>query len=430
MATGAIYFAAFLGGQRYLLESLYSYACVIPIFFALLNWSDFKRRNTYLVLSVFLSVDITAGVYAGTPSVLRYFIYIVAFFVILEGFKVDLKNLAGLLLLLLLWSFFSLYNLDIFEFLQAYKDIQILLVLLVVFARATSSLQSYELDMDIIKWSLVFVMLSEIVNLFLFHDLAGGYLSLNSTKAFICGAFFIALSQRKVMEVIFLLPLTVMVVIAYGQRMILLVFIVLASFSLFFAVIRSRKLLAAFFWIFAPVVIMAFFVISGLDIASIEGNRSIRFIISLGDGVNLDVIRALDPVRYDEHQLFFGRDIITIVFGGGIGTGLHDVNNLLGYVNFDEFGFSESELSSGIFFGFHDYWTSIGLRFGILAAILPLFVLLKLWRNNSGALETYSKILIIMILCSFYSISGLLIIALLALSYRSQLARSINEKRA
>lgn len=426
----ALFFSALLGAQRYLFEDLYAYACVIPLVLALTRWRECKLRNTYLLLSVFLTVDITAGVYFGTPGVLRYAIYIAAIVSLLEGFRFSLRALSIAGFLFLFWLAMAVMNNDAFGWGQFYRDIQLFLIATIVLVRTDRSITSHEVDFDIIKKFIFLAMISELMNLIFFHELASGYLSLSSTKSFICVTMLVALSKRNFSQFLLYSVLTGLVVAAYGQRMILVVLFLAIGIYLILNSFKSKKVLLLSLGLFVPVVLIVVIVLIPYlnSIEGMSGNRSIYLVQAIAKGVSWDLIRSLDQVRFDEHNLFLSRDIFSIIFGEGFGIGIYDVENVFSYVQPDQFGFSNAELESRIFFGFHDYWTTVGLRFGILAAILPCILLIKGFSDREFSLVTHSMVMFVLLLCSFYSVAGLIMIALIALSYRQKLIQAKNGK--
>ncbi|KAA0947506.1 hypothetical protein FQ186_05145 [Pseudomonas sp. ANT_H14] len=420
MSSIALFLSALLGGQRYFFSEIYAYACLIPFLLAISNWRGHKPRNTYLVLSVFLTIDITAGVYAGTPSVVRYTIYIAAIVALLAGFKFNLRALVMASILFCFWMTMSVINYEVFSWEQLYRDLQIFLIFFIVLVRAESSIVRHEVDFDLVKKFILVTLISELINVIFFHDLANGYLSLNSTKSFVCAAMLIVLSKKSLGELLMISVLTSIVVIAYGQRMIILVLLFAVGMYLLLNMYNSKKILSLVVGFFVPVaLVILFFFIPYINSASeMSGNRSIHLVQAVAKGLSWDLIRSVDQVRFDEHALFFSQKIFPILFGGGLGVGVYDIDNVFRYVQYDQFGFSKTELESGLFFGLHDYWTAVGLRFGLLAAILPCLVLIKGFGNRNSSLVTHSLILFVLLICSSYSIAGLIMIAMIALSYR------------
>ena len=87
------------------------------------------------------------------------------------------------------------------------------------------------------------------------------------------------------------------------------------------------------------------------------------------------------------------------------------MDGYLGFVNFYQSAFSQEEINTNIFFNLHDYWTDYGLRFGLIAVIaIIFFVSIRPMLNGEYFIGIFLGVLLI---CTTYSGSGILILILL-----------------
>ena len=77
--------------------------------------------------------------------------------------------------------------------------------------------------------------------------------------------------------------------------------------------------------------------------------------------------------------------------------------------SYNDTSFSQAEIDTSTFYNFHDFITDFGLRFGLVSVISIFLLVIKgfFYRDPSK----YS-IIFIMLFCSFWSIKGLITIAL------------------
>ena len=84
----------------------------------------------------------------------------------------------------------------------------------------------------------------------------------------------------------------------------------------------------------------------------------------------------------------------------------------MGFVSGLQTAFSNEELSSKIFYNFHDLHIDFGLRFGLVVIIFVLIKLIVNFFKSSPENKYLSTLLICMIFTMFFSTSGLLLITL------------------
>tara|TARA_B100000676_G_scaffold279968_1_gene303741 strand:+ start:562 stop:1077 length:516 start_codon:yes stop_codon:yes gene_type:complete len=129
-------------------------------------------------------------------------------------------------------------------------------------------------------------------------------------------------------------------------------------------------------------------------------------------------LKLIDPWRFGELQLLFDRDLFSIFFGEGFGSGIFDSKGYLIFADFGQTAYSEQELRSGIFYNMHDLWTDYGLRFGILFIIIFLYDIIKNIIFSTNHLKTfYAMLILILALCAFFSSAGIILITLFYFNY-------------
>ena len=118
-----------------------------------------------------------------------------------------------------------------------------------------------------------------------------------------------------------------------------------------------------------------------------------------------ELILLTDPVRYAEFSLFFERDLFSILFGDGLAAGLVDGSGKMVFVDLDDTAFSQQELDSSIYYNLHETILDSGLRFGLIPI---LFVFIKTIFDLFKGDPIKNSVLLILFMCSFWSINGIL----------------------
>tara|TARA_B110000014_G_C19931823_1_gene482050 strand:- start:113 stop:736 length:624 start_codon:yes stop_codon:yes gene_type:complete len=137
------------------------------------------------------------------------------------------------------------------------------------------------------------------------------------------------------------------------------------------------------------------------------------------DGDNfLLSLQLIDPWRFGELQLLFDRNLFSIMFGEGFGSGVFDTKGYLVFADFGQTAYSDKELISGIFYNMHDLWTDYGLRFGLLFITIFLYDVIKNIIFSKNRLKTfYAMLILILSLCAFFSSAGIILISVFYLNY-------------
>tara|TARA_B110001454_G_C12669677_1_gene413180 strand:- start:581 stop:1213 length:633 start_codon:yes stop_codon:yes gene_type:complete len=150
-----------------------------------------------------------------------------------------------------------------------------------------------------------------------------------------------------------------------------------------------------------------------------ESIKVLNMVSILIDGDNILLsLQLIDPWRFGELQLLFDRNLFSIFFGEGFGSGIFDNKGYLIFADFGETAYSDKELTSGVFYNMHDLWTDYGSRFGLLFIIIFLYDIVKNIIFSKNSLKTfYAMLILILALCTFFSSAGIILITLFYLNY-------------
>lgn len=414
-----LFACGFFAVQRFTINPINAVICTIPlILFALqlLN-GHYQTALTYLLIALFLSIDNGGGAYAETVTPLRYFIYISAISMpfLLSKWRIQRKPLLLAVLLGCVIAFGSVAS--------ALGTIPIDVVILkrdliVLFILSTFLLDRglIKLELDLVFSASLGYLVGEVVNAFFFYKDFTEYLSYDSLKSFVVFPVVYTLLRRwNVFIQVVLALMTISVISLYGTRMLTLSFIVLITMALVVLLIkfgRGKSLLA---FLIAFIILLNINLIEFFDDTYLIQFKALSVIVKIQENFEAsDISRAfalLDPVRFVEHQLFFERPILEIIFGSGLGSGIYDADGALAFVTFDQTAFSEQEITSSTFYNFHDFWIDFGLRFGLLPVIYLILssTLIEMWRGSiiKGILLGF------LLINTTFAISGILLTALL-----------------
>lgn len=409
--------SVFLSSQRFLLSPIDSLSCVLIFGVALFY---FNRNNAkflaLLIMAIFVSVDNGGAIFSETPGAIRYVFYLTAVFFAVYKMRISAKGIMLLGIFSFLPIVIMLFHRDILVMSLLFKrDLFLIFLGIIVLATHHNSLNRFELDFAFLTQMFLVYMVGELINIaFFFSVFEHGYLSFDSNKSLIIFPFLYVLHSKlsNFLKFLFFL-LTFVICVFYVTRMVILsLFLVLLIY--FFKRIRTIKIR---YWVILGV---AIFSLSHVKIG--PSLDLIKFVHTLNKAVGkvslVESIRALDPVRFGEIEIFIDQHYFNIIFGNGLGTGLYDKKGYFGFVDFYQTAFTENELSSGFFYNFHDVWIDIGLRFGLFPLFLVLAILFKDVRPERGKISQLAMMLIILIFCQFWTMSGLILMSLFALFYR------------
>jgi hypothetical protein len=414
-----LFISGFLAVQRFSAPMASSMIAAIPLVLSAIFIFNKKYLNFSLscsVLAIIFLVDNGAGVYSETPSIIRYSIYFVAITnLALQTVPViNLSNLFlynTLIIIILIGALLSQSNLlYFFDYSILKRD----LFLLFIFCIFVFKKRNPEIDLDLVYFGTLGFFLGELINiLFLYSDYTE-YLSYDTTKMFVLfPAIYSFMTQKSISLSITLTLLGILICFVLGTRMIVISLLALSFIALFCHLLRGSKLI-----FFIPLIFFLLFVFPSvnfdflLNMDSVNRFKSFGFIVQILTNTDgFELIRIADPARFGEHIIFFDRSWYFIVLGQGLGSGIQDINGVLGFVSFDDTAFSSQELRTGIFFNFHDIWLDLGIRFGL---IFVLFVFYKLifqnFKNKNYAIGIFFGLLAINIT---FSMSGIILTVLL-----------------
>lgn len=412
---------SFLAAQRILLESIYAYICVFFAIGALVYWlkSDYSMRNVFIVMAIFTSVDIGLT-YSATPSIIRYVIYLLAllpfFFLKSYNRKRTIIFFAGVIFLTLN-TYFSISQGAPLSVSHFVNELFFLVLFFVVFCVGESELENFALDARFLFLCLLGFLIGECLNSLYFDFSTFGYMSYDTTKALIVMPFFYAFCNLNFLKKGIIFVATSFVLVMYVTRMIILSSVVILTIL----IIRrlDLKLIT-----FATLIILS---VSALAPASLDFG-AYKATGSLVEALSADnlvfALKSLDPVRAVEQEMLFSRNAFHLLFGEGIGIGYQDSRGLFSFIDNGLAAFSDEELSNKKFFNFHDFWTDIGFRFGLIFSSLILFYLIVKVTSANIEQRIFGGVIFVLLFCSFFSTPGLLMIALLSLALRYEANKS------
>lgn len=422
-----LFIIAFFSTQRYLFADLYQLTCIIPLIAGLLHQNkNVPLGNTYLMISLFTFVDIGGGGdnirshnFVETYSIIRYLIYFSILSLILIRYKIDIKKFWKPFLLLITPVLITLFNFFDTNFIINSSilrgDIFVFIMTCLVLTNSNANIFLFENKMLFVF--LIFFGFFEIINYLVFYDFTMGYLSYQSIKSLIVFPLLYAIVFIKSNIVKFILFLcTGIVLVGYTTRM-----IIVSLFLTLLIYYASRINLKSFIAGSMICIAMSFIILSRQDPEIEESIKILVMVQNLIIGNNfIDSLKLIDPWRFGELQLLFDRNLFFILFGEGFGSGIFDSKGYLDFADFGQTAYSEKELISGIFYNMHDLWTDYGLRFGLIFIIVLLCDLIKNIFFSKSLLKTfYAMLIMIAVLCAFFSSAGIILISVLYLNYMS-----------
>jgi hypothetical protein len=408
---GFLLLVSFISAQRFLFSPIDSVVCIFPIFLVFFYFNNIKLRNSLILFSLFISVDNAPEILSTSFSFLRYSIYIFAVYFLYKGNFYNLKNVYIFFTFLLFFGIITVFNFHNLHLNTLFRDLLVVVLAFPILCSRNSS--NFEINLSLLNLLIVFYILSELINVFFLSRLgyfSDDYLSYISTKSFIVLPSFYFLIKRKYFIAIPVILATIIVLIAYTTRMIILTyFIGLFIYFLVNGLFKIRFL-----------ILILFIFLSGLFLSNklnfeFQGYKATGVFIQLVEDLSLEEkFLLLDPVRYYETKMFFDRNIFEILFGSGFGSGLIDTKNDLSFVKVTDTAFSEKELNEGIFYNLHDTWIDLGLRFGLLTILLVYFFSFKfMFSVKSFDIKITGFVLLILFSCATYSTQGLILLAYL-----------------
>ncbi len=406
---------AILGAQRFLLPGIYAYICIIPLLLAFFVFFSNKHkplRNTLVIISLFLSVDNGADIFQITPGFLRYLIYLVCFYIVIENHRFSIGRCLIMIVVGCIYTIQTAVSEVPIDPITLTRDILLFVIITAIFCRSSGT-RFIGFKIGLLTCFLLIFSLTEVANSILFFTIdLHGYMNYDSSKSLIVLVSFYFIAKKKPLLAVMAFILTIFVLISYGTRMILLTYIAAIAIFLIMHNFRSLFKMVAI----ALLLILPALVFISKNETQMKSYKAVAFLTQIESGQSLtDVFKSMDRVRYEETKLFFSRDLYPLIFGSGLGSGLHDQENVFGFVSIYQTAFSEKELASGYFYNLHDTWIDIGLRFGF-GFILLLYYILVIEINNKGPYRSMMAMnLLVLVSCASFSSGGLLLIAIMYL---------------
>ncbi len=329
IVVALLFACGFLAVQRFTIAPLNAYFCLLP--FVLFLRSAFKQNSSdsvaYLIIALICSIDNGGEVYTETPSELRYVIYLSALYIMLTQSKIIVNRKSLIIGIILtsgiLFGTFACIGNDIsaFDFNAFRRDIQILIVLMFFLFRTKLK----HIDLSLIYACCLGYLLGETLNALIFYEPKYGYMSFDSLKVIVFFPFIFSLiTQKRLIFQFLLLTATLIVIFMYGSRMLIISAALLFLTSIIVSLIKSNSRTS--YTVIAIIIasIMIFDTQSLLNSDFIAPYRALYALIFTLDTITSSqasdlflLAEQLDPVRFGEHSLFFGRSWIEILLGSG-----------------------------------------------------------------------------------------------------------------
>lgn len=400
-----------LAGQRFLLPVVSAFICLVPLGAAALFWRASLVRNSMICLALLSKVDSSDIAYMDTPGYVRLVIYSLALWLLFCRFRISRQRLSVFLCYLVALLAMTFMTRGMIDGYSLVRDVIALIGLLAALGASAHGNEKV-VDVEPIAWFSLGLLLAEILNLWFFFDPAkGDYLSYDSLKGAVVLASLYMLVKGRLVAFTVLCALSMPVLIGYATRMLLITYVVLVVLLLFSKAIPGMAKFVILVILCAGVGAFAIY----LPREFIEGNRLFGFVYALADaGSWLEYVRILDPVRYVEHEMFLNRPPIEILLGSGLGSGFIDVTGQLSFVQPGTGAFSDAELVAGRYFRLHDAWIYFGLRLGLVFVVITYGYFAKALMDKSRDTVLLGGFGLMLLNSATFSISGLLMTALVA----------------
>jgi hypothetical protein len=412
-----IHLSIFLAAQRFLLYPFNAYFCFIPFVLALIYFNDSIFRNTLLTISLFITVDNASEDLAITFGVLRYSIYTISIYSLYKTKYFDSKSIFVFSLIILFYFVNTLVHFIDIDWPTFSRDIILLCLVFPVFS-SNSKKSKFLIDFNLLSSLILIFLFSELTNLylrpFLGYD-STDYLSYNSSKSLIIVPSLFYLINKNYRLGLIAVIFTIVILIAYSTRMIIITYV----FTLILFFLSKVNIKNVLFILLSVISIIFILNITNFELEQFKASGVFVQLFTQGDIVEKFLI--IDPVRFYETKLFFSRNLFSILFGDGLGSGLIDSNNQLNFVKLTDTAFSLRELSTGRYYNLHDTWIDLGLRFGFLFIVMIYIQVFRLmFFGKTIIIQCIAAILIVLFSCATYSTQGLIICSFLFYSLKSE----------
>ncbi len=407
---------AILAPQRVLLSPIDAYICLVPLLISFTYYYDKQKYHSLLIISLFISVDNGAGDFAETAAIIRYVIYLAVFFSLINGMRFDKNKLIFALCLLLIPILLMVFDLDRLNIPILFRDITLSLLAILVLCRNKKTLELFSMDLKLLILFLMIYLFSELVNVaFFWEGYNSGYASYDSTKSLIVLPSLYYLRKNNIIMTLILLPITMFVLYGYVTRMLILVYLGIVIFYFASRAVKLGKKEIIFL-----MAIMVISVVAYENIASLDHIKLVGTFINISSGMSIEeMARIVDAGRTEEFKIIANQNVFNMMLGNGFGTGYYDAFGSFRFVLDDGQSFTQEELQTNYYFNFHDVWTDIAFRFGLLPVLLVIVIMLKSVLSSFVNTSIMAMTMFVVVFCAFFSTGGLLLIAMLALSLRA-----------
>jgi len=409
---------AIFSTQSELLPTFTLYIPIIPLIASIyFNKNDRSLSISLLIISLFLAVDYSNS--HKTPDILRYLIVFYAFLFMITNKYLSLRWLSYYILAITPVIIVTAYNYDLVESGSLKRDILVLIVCFSVFVLRAKNISMNLISLEALFLFFLTYVLFDIAN----HGiiwLNGGplyFTRLTSLKSFIVfpTVFLLAndLKKKSLLYITLLIIGTTYLIIAYSTRMILLSYGFVLILLLFRMFMMTKKSIFVYIPIIIVLVYSSIYVIDSYDV-NYNSNRVTSLVNIDYSGTILEKIQFVDPVRFAEGELMFSRNVIEIMIGSGLGTGMADKEGALSFLPYDGAAFSNDELRNNTYFNLHEAWIDYGYRFGMLFVIVLYTYLVKVMLGNDNYKSIIAAMMITLFTCASFSLIGVTVIFILS----------------
>ena len=405
-----------IAAQRFTVPLLSSYSLLVPLFMALLSFRSYpKLSNTLLLIALFFSIDYQVAHYAVTPTPLRHILYVIIVFSYLRDYKLSINRTIccfGILFFYLLNTAIFMESVDVN---QLTRDVQIIILVIIFLA---ASKRRYEIDIPFASICIMFFMLSELPNFFVFRDRwLVDYMSYDSTKYLIIVPAIYLLNKGRGLSFFVVAMLTSIVLIGYTSRTLMLFYFLVVALTLIFVAIRNKKQKLLLLFVGGVTALMLMF--SPSLKSELKSIKSLQTFSKLSQVTQIDIasiLQDLDRTRFAETKLLLDLPLYQIALGKGFGSGIFDEQGYLDFVELDDTAFSATEIQNRYYINFHDIWVDVGLRFGLLPLLLLLITLTTLFLRSDPNGKIKVSLAVVGLFSAFYSVGGMISVAIFLMS--------------
>jgi hypothetical protein len=388
--------------QRVYLDPIYAYVCLLFLYQYVI-----KKSDVYLLFSLLTVVDNGGGAYYETPGIIRYLIWSVAIYRLIDRKKFTVSSIILLLGWVLALTVLGVLNIEEFDLNTFKNNIFIIVCFFLISGRGGK----LNINLNQVVTPILFLGFGELINLYFGVVKIEDYLNYNTSKYIIAIPALVMLVRKEYLKFFCIAPITFLILINYGSRMASLIFIVTIALEIFSVIkITPNSLFLLIILGFTFGIFQDSARDGGVENDMLDSYKFGRLIYNvMTENDPLELLDKIDPVRSQEHKLFFDRNWYEILFGGGLGRGIRDVKGYLSVVGYSNTAFSDEELESKTFHRFHDLWIDFSLRFGVIAFLVVLGKLLIGVYSHGSDNKLKSLLVLGFVFTAYYSYIGLLI---------------------